>query len=261
GPRPDGTIHPKMVENFLAIGRWLERYGQTIRGTTGGPWVFPDSASMAATRSGKNIYLHLLAKTLPGRVELPGIPAKVTAVKVLTGGRAEVRQDADTLAITLAPSGGEKVDTIVQLTLDRPALDIQPVSVIDHSAVSVGRPAKSNFTGSDAHPAAHCFDNDLSTYWQGRWRKPRADDSLSAWIEVDLGRTCDVGRVKIYGGRGVRRHQLQRKDGQKWITFHEGRGVERLDVKVKGVKTRYVRLLMNYWWKPRIFEIQVFPAN
>lgn len=257
GPRPDGTIHPEMVERYREIGRWLAKYGRAIRGTTGGPWVFPESEGLAATRSGNSIFLHVLERKPDGRIELPDIGAAVSDVQVLTGGSARIEQNGRTLVLHVEPDAADELDTIVELSLEVGAADIKPVSVIDHSAVSAGKPATSSGSLSDAHPASHCFDNDLSTYWKGSWHKPRSGDS-SGWIEVDLERECDIARAMIYGGRGVRSHQLQYRSGDRWITFHEGRGVDGLAVDVRGVRARRVRLFMEYWFKPEIYEFQVF---
>ena len=56
----------------------------------------------------------------------------------------------------------------------------------------------------------------------------------------------------IYGGRGVQSHQLQYKRNEEWVTFHEGAGVDCLDIDVQGVRARLVRLRMEYWFKPEI---------
>ena len=37
GPRPDGTIGPEFTERLLAVGKWLESYGETVYGHRRGP--------------------------------------------------------------------------------------------------------------------------------------------------------------------------------------------------------------------------------
>jgi alpha-L-fucosidase len=47
GPMPDGRIEPRQVERLLEMGDWLNRYGQSIYGTRGGP--FKTTAQLAST--------------------------------------------------------------------------------------------------------------------------------------------------------------------------------------------------------------------
>ena len=54
GPMPDGRIEPRQVERFREIGRWLEKYGESIYGTRGGPFITPDEK----TRGHGGYYSH-----------------------------------------------------------------------------------------------------------------------------------------------------------------------------------------------------------
>ena len=38
GPMPDGRIEPRQAERLAEIGRWLERYGDGVYATRGGPF-------------------------------------------------------------------------------------------------------------------------------------------------------------------------------------------------------------------------------
>ena len=39
GPMPDGRIEPRQVERLEEMGAWLDRYGEAIYGTRGGPFT------------------------------------------------------------------------------------------------------------------------------------------------------------------------------------------------------------------------------
>ena len=43
GPMPDGRIEPQQAERFREMGGWLRKYGVSVYGTRGGPWVAPDA--------------------------------------------------------------------------------------------------------------------------------------------------------------------------------------------------------------------------
>jgi len=58
GPMPDGRIEPRQVERLKEMGDWLDKYGEAIYDTKGGP--FKPNEQLASTRKGNSIYLHLL---------------------------------------------------------------------------------------------------------------------------------------------------------------------------------------------------------
>jgi alpha-L-fucosidase len=143
GPMPDGRIEPRQVKRLEEMGHWLKKYGESIYGTRGGPWK--PGKSLASTRRGNTIYLHLLSyggKT----VTLPNIPRKVVASSLLTGGSAQVTQSDRRISIRvdappphppaqgaellLAPgssrSAPSQIDSILKLELDGSAMDLEP---------------------------------------------------------------------------------------------------------------------------------------
>lgn len=61
GPMPDGRIESRQAEVLRGIGNWLKKNGESVYGTTGGPWR--PCEWMASTRKGNTIYLHLLNNT------------------------------------------------------------------------------------------------------------------------------------------------------------------------------------------------------
>ncbi|HVI49029.1 MAG TPA: alpha-L-fucosidase [Chitinophaga sp.] len=57
GPMPDGRIEQRQVSRLEEMGSWLNKYGESIYGTKGGPFT-PDSI-FATTRKGNTLYLHV----------------------------------------------------------------------------------------------------------------------------------------------------------------------------------------------------------
>jgi alpha-L-fucosidase len=144
GPMPDGRIEPRQVERLKEMGDWLGKYGETIYGTRGGPWK--PTKSLASTRKGSTIYLHLLGWN--GKpITLPNIPRKIVSSTALTGGTARVQQAARKTSIRVdsaaahppdrgaellrppqaRPANQPLIDTIVKLELDGSALDLAPL--------------------------------------------------------------------------------------------------------------------------------------
>jgi alpha-L-fucosidase len=118
GPMPSGEIEPRQVEVLKGIGAWLDKYGESIYGTRGGP--VRNGVWGGMTRKGHIAYAHIL-KWDGDTVKLPSLKAKIVTSKVLTGGEAKIEQTADGIIIRMPADGQDKLDTIVKLELDRPA--------------------------------------------------------------------------------------------------------------------------------------------
>lgn len=129
---PNGQIAREQANRLKELGAWLAKYGQTICGTRGGP--FKPGPYGTSTRKGKTIFLHLWAWT-NGPVRLPRIPARVVRSRVLTGGKAQVRQTEDGLEISLPQGDCQPLDTIIALDLDRLALEVPAVATPASPAV------------------------------------------------------------------------------------------------------------------------------
>jgi alpha-L-fucosidase len=126
GPMPDGRIEPRQVAVLEAVGAWLETCGESIYGTRGGP--FKPGRYGASTRKGNTIYVHAMDWT-GGALKLPAIPAKVVRARVLTGGKAVVRQTEAGLEIHVDGQRPGRADTVIALELDGPADRIASVDV------------------------------------------------------------------------------------------------------------------------------------
>ncbi|WP_379091582.1 alpha-L-fucosidase [Pedobacter sp. UC225_65] len=61
GPMPNGQIQKEFVDTLVATGKWMDKYSETIYGTTGNiikpqPWGL-------ITRKDKILYVHILNDT------------------------------------------------------------------------------------------------------------------------------------------------------------------------------------------------------
>ena len=130
---PDGRIEPRQVERLKEMGAWLEKNGESIYGTRGGP-VKP-GPGFVTTRKGNTVYLHafaaegLLPPGLPRRVEilLPKLPRKVVSAEILGGGAVEVAERGESWLVSLPGTLQQPIDTIVKITLDGSAMDLGAV--------------------------------------------------------------------------------------------------------------------------------------
>ena len=123
GPMPTGEIEPRQVERLMEMGQWLTKYGESIYGTRGGPFKPDKGKRFASTCKGNVIYVHIFTWS-DEILKMPPIPAKILNSTVLTGGTTTVMQTDDDIEISVPAADRDAIDTIVVLTLDKPALSI-----------------------------------------------------------------------------------------------------------------------------------------
>lgn len=256
GPMPDGRIEPRQVERLREMGEWLGKYGESIYGTRGGP--IKTTAALASTYSGNTIYVHILDWS-GDKITLPALPRKVMDSSLLTGGGVSVRQTADAIEITVPVQSRQEIDTIVKLTLDGPAGEIEPVA-LPSASLAAGKKAKASnvYQGMSEHGPAKAFDDDTGTRW--------ATDSgvKQAWLEVDLGAPATFGKVAISEAFDrVRKFELQYKDGDAWKTFLEGTRIGAEYAKAfSPVTAQVVRLnILEATDGPTIWEFQLLASK
>jgi alpha-L-fucosidase len=124
-PTPDGVFEPRQVERLKEMGAWLKKYGASIYGTRGGPWK--PTESLASTRKGKTIYLHLL-RPEDDTVALPDLTRKIKSAALLRGGKVNFTQRDGRLTLTLNKAARDPIDTVVRLNLDGSAMDLPALS-------------------------------------------------------------------------------------------------------------------------------------
>jgi alpha-L-fucosidase len=126
GPAPDGQIDPAQAKRLREMGDWLGKYGASIYGTRGGPFL-PGDYGVSTFRD-KTIYVHILK--WPGdKLVLPAIPAKVVRAVALTGGEVVVSQTEAGIEISVPAANRNATDTIIEIQLDQSASAIATIEV------------------------------------------------------------------------------------------------------------------------------------
>jgi alpha-L-fucosidase len=113
GPRPDGTIQPEFVERLKAMGEWLQKNGESIYGTRGGP-IGPRPWGVT-TQKGDTIYVHIL-DWQDSALLLPKLGRKIASARLLSTGETvrTIAADYGTV-LELPASAHDPVDNIVVL--------------------------------------------------------------------------------------------------------------------------------------------------
>ncbi|MHC4351570.1 MAG: alpha-L-fucosidase, partial [Planctomycetota bacterium] len=252
GPMPDGRIEPRQVERLREMGKWLDKYGETIYARRGGP--FKPGSWGASTHWCNIIYVHVL--NWPGdTLRLPPIPKKITDSSILTGGTVEVKQTDEAIEISVPAEHRDEIDTIIKLRVFGAASDIPPCSLPSASLAAGKKAQASNVYQKSRHYGPdQAVDDDPATRW--------ATDSgtKQAWLEVDLGKAATFNQVKIAEAYDrVRKFQLQYKSGAQWKTFARGTRIGTAYSKMfEPVIARQVRLnILDSTDGPTIWEFQL----
>jgi len=115
GPMPTGEIQPEFIERMRGMGAWLQRYGESVYGTRGGP-IAPRPWGVT-TQRGDRVFVHVLSWQ-DAELSLPPLARRVRAASLLAGGRAVPFRETDAgLILVLPPRAAGEVDQVVALDL------------------------------------------------------------------------------------------------------------------------------------------------
>ena len=111
GPMPTGKIQPEFVERLRGIGHWVDRNGESIYGTRGGP-LSPTSWGAMTQRPGK-IYVHVMDYN-GDLLALSRLPAVKSAKALASGAPVEVSSVKGGIVLRL-PDARDEADTVIVL--------------------------------------------------------------------------------------------------------------------------------------------------
>jgi alpha-L-fucosidase len=215
GPTPEGLIEARQVERLKEMGAWLEKNGESIYGTRGGP--FKPNKNLASTRRGNTVYVHAF-RWEGDAIELPDLPRKVASAAILGGRPVATAQEGGQLVLKVPAAVRQPIDTIIKLELDGSVMDLPAVAVARKGGVKAT--ASNTFQHMEEYGPDAAFDQDPSTRW--------ATDggTHQAWIVADLGRPRAVRGVRIaeavpYDNR-VQKFEFQYKQDGQWKTLFTG---------------------------------------
>jgi len=115
GPMPNGKIQPEFVSRLREMGQWLNRYGESIYGTRGGP-ITPHPWG-ATTRKGSKVYVHIL-ELQDSALLLPRLSQPVKSAYFLKdGSKAQYAENDYGLLLKIPAGVREPFDTIVVLEM------------------------------------------------------------------------------------------------------------------------------------------------
>jgi alpha-L-fucosidase len=126
-PMLDGRLEQRQIDRLQAMGWWLERYGESIYGTIGGP--FKPTPWLASTCKENRIYVHIL-KAPKEELRLPVVPGrKIKSIHLLGGAALQSRTAEGKMLVTLPAKGPDENDAVLVMELDGLAENVAPLDV------------------------------------------------------------------------------------------------------------------------------------
>ncbi|WP_321281766.1 alpha-L-fucosidase [Marinifilum fragile] len=265
GPSPEGFINPPEEQIYSQIGDWMNKYGESIYHTKGGP--YKPGAWGGATCRGNTVYLHILTdfgKNGSQEITLPTLPAKIKSASLLTGGEIELDNSKNVLSIRFK-GVQNKLDHIVKLELDTNAEAINPIeTVCSNSEIMNIRGIASSSVSLNKSPDA-LFGKGKSVFAEGKkhkiWWSPENKDK-SPWLTAEFERAEDLDYLMLaeqIRNCSVRQFVIEYLTNGKWKTLYEGEQIGMdFSLKFSEIKTKSIRMKILKTNKGRVPSIGVF---
>jgi alpha-L-fucosidase len=226
GPSPEGTIRQEEIDNYLQMGDWLKKYGESIYKTRGGP--YEPGIWGSSTRNAKAIYLHILQMWPTGVLELPDPGVKIKSASLLTGGKVRFEQKGGSLHLFIDPKNHNPMDTLVKLITAKNPLDLEVVptaptvtSLTKQEGVTITA-SSSLATSPPDKLVGHHEEFRAGKHHKSAWKPDYGDKT--PWLEVDFGTPKTFDRILVEESLGWTdlsdgvAFQVQDKQG-KWKTL------------------------------------------
>jgi alpha-L-fucosidase len=111
GPMPNGKIQPEFISTLQEMGKWMEKNGETVYGTRGGP--VSSRSWGVTTRKGNKVYVHIMNME-DNNLLIPDFGKKVKSITLFsTGAKVKYKQDAFGITITVPGEAVDEIDTIL----------------------------------------------------------------------------------------------------------------------------------------------------
>jgi alpha-L-fucosidase len=122
GPTGEGEIPAPSVERLEEVGKWMDLYGAAIYGTSATP--FSKLAWGRCTQKPGTLFLHVFDWPVDGKLLVPGLRSKVSAVKLFGGAALQAAATEEGVVISGLPATmPNALATVIELTYEG-ALDV-----------------------------------------------------------------------------------------------------------------------------------------
>jgi alpha-L-fucosidase len=119
GPSPEGEIGPNETRTLEATGRWLDKYGESIYGTTASPFRYLPFYGRA-TAKGNTLYAIVFAWPKDRQLALPGVKNEIRGVRLLGEPEAKLKAErrVSDIVVSLPEKAPDAIASVVAVDLD-----------------------------------------------------------------------------------------------------------------------------------------------
>jgi alpha-L-fucosidase len=151
GPKGDGTVVPYEVEVLAGIGKWLEKNGAAIYGTSANP--LPGSFPWGEITTKENRLYLILSGKAAGTIVLPGISGKVRQASLLNNQKIvfTTKSEKDKLSISIPESLYNNDIQVIEIEFAG-NYQVKPEQVL------TGKPITLDFHNAIKHYSYSCID-------------------------------------------------------------------------------------------------------
>ena len=181
GPTEEGEIPAESVKRLNDVGQWLKVNGESIYGTTAGP--FPFLTWGAATRKNQIVYLHVFNWPADGQLRLP-LLSKVKGTTLLVDPTKELQTTLSSTGtiIQLPPEAPDSVASVIKLEIaEEPK--VEPIASFNKKLTATSESPKNRVAAAQ--------DGDAAQYWEA------AADDKNTYLEYDLGQPTLIHALAV----------------------------------------------------------------
>ena len=181
GPTAEGEIPEESVKRLNEVGQWLKVNGESIYGTTAGPFTFLSWG--AATQKNQTVYLHVFNWPANGELRLP-LHSKIKSTKLLVDPSKELKitQDAAGTIIYLPKQAPDSVASVIKLEVAEEPV-VEPIASFNKKLIATSQSSKNPITAAQ--------DGDATQYWEA------AAEDKNAYLEYDLGKPTLIHALAV----------------------------------------------------------------
>ena len=120
GPKADGTFPQESIDRLSAIGNWMDKYSESIYGTSASPFAGLEWGRCTSKKMGSNtrLYLHVFDAPLSNVLMLPGIQNRVKDCFMLdNGSKVSYKRDGADIEIELPSSLPDPYSSVIVLDI------------------------------------------------------------------------------------------------------------------------------------------------
>jgi alpha-L-fucosidase len=251
GPTREGLIPQPSVERLAAMGKWMKVNGESIYGTSAGPFSYLKWGR--ATRKGQTLYLHVFNWPADGVLRVPLKNPVKKAWVLANKQKVDAKVEGERIVLKLPGKAPDAINSVVAMQIDG-----EPTAL---PVPSLGKAGKASSEMNADQAAAKAFDGSHETRWRA------AKGQKTAWLEVSFDKPQRIGAVTLIEGwenaSFTRKFRLEYKQGNEWKTAFEGTRIGRAFMKeFETVSAQTWRLnILEATDAPMIEEMQLLVAE